>query len=151
MKSRTSFFNPTVFKKDLTRFAPTWALYTVGLFMMMAVCMDTPYDYRKAENLLSILGVMAVLNLGYGLLNGQLLLCNDSCFLFQNATLQRIVFHLIISFFQRICKQFVSENCIFLCCQKERQTTAYPSVASLLKTLGSPSGRAVAFRRLRGQ
>ena len=37
MKSRTSFFNPTVFKKDLTRFAPTWALYTVGLFMMMAV------------------------------------------------------------------------------------------------------------------
>ena len=73
MKSRTSFFNPTVFKKDLTRFAPTWALYTVGLFMMMAVCMDTPYDYRKAENLLSILGVMAVLNLGYGLLNGQLL------------------------------------------------------------------------------
>ena len=29
MKLRTSFFNPTVFKKDLTRFAPTWALYTV--------------------------------------------------------------------------------------------------------------------------
>ena len=73
MKLRTSFFNPTVFKKDLTRFAPTWVLYTVGLFMMMAVCMDAPYTYRQAESLASTLGVMAVINLGYGLLNSQLL------------------------------------------------------------------------------
>ena len=40
MKLRTSFFNTTVFKKDLTRFSPAWALYTVGLFMMLAVCTD---------------------------------------------------------------------------------------------------------------
>ena len=73
MKLRTSFFNPTVFKKDLTRFAPTWVLYTVGLFMMMAVCMDAPYNYRQAESLASTLGFMAVINLGYGLLNAQLL------------------------------------------------------------------------------
>ena len=51
MKLRTSFFNPTVFKKDLTRFAPTWVLYTVGLFMMMAICLNAPYDYRKAREL----------------------------------------------------------------------------------------------------
>ena len=35
MKSRTSFFNPTVLKKDITRFAPLWGLYTV--FMLLAV------------------------------------------------------------------------------------------------------------------
>ena len=73
MKLRTSFFNPTVFKKDLTRFAPTWALYTVFLFMMLAVCMDAPYAYRQAEDLASTLSLMAVLNMGYGFLDGQLL------------------------------------------------------------------------------
>ena len=73
MKSRTSFFNPTVFKKDLTRFAPTWALYTVGLFMMLAICMDATHQYRQAQNLVDTLSFMAVINLGYGLLNGQLL------------------------------------------------------------------------------
>ena len=73
MKLRTSFFNPTVFKKDLTRFAPTWALYTVFLFMMMAVCMDAPYDYRKVEDLVSTLSTMAIINMGYAFLNAQLL------------------------------------------------------------------------------
>ena len=73
MKLRTSFFNPTVFKKDLTRFAPTWALYTVGLFMMLAVCLDAPSDYRKAESIVETISLMAGFNLGYALLNGQLL------------------------------------------------------------------------------
>lgn len=73
MKLRTSFFNPTVFKKDLTRFAPTWALYTIGLFMMMAICMDAPSDYRKASSIAETISLMAGFNLGYALLNGQLL------------------------------------------------------------------------------
>ena len=73
MKSRTSFFNPTVFKKDLTRFAPTWALYTVGLFMMLAVCTDSSHQYRQAQNLADTLAFMSIVNLGFGLLNGQLL------------------------------------------------------------------------------
>lgn len=73
MKLRTSFFNPTVFKKDLTRFAPTWALYTVGLFMMMAICLDAPSDYRKASSIAETISLMAGFNLGYALLNGQLL------------------------------------------------------------------------------
>ena len=30
MKSKTSFFNATVFRKDITRFAPLWALYLIG-------------------------------------------------------------------------------------------------------------------------
>lgn len=38
MKLRTSFFNTTVLKKDITRFAPVWGLYAVFtlLFVMLA-------------------------------------------------------------------------------------------------------------------
>ena len=35
MKSRTSFFNPTAFRKTITRFAPVWVLYTVFLLMVL--------------------------------------------------------------------------------------------------------------------
>ena len=35
MKSRTSFFNPTALKKNLTRFAPAWALYGIGLLLLV--------------------------------------------------------------------------------------------------------------------
>lgn len=37
MKLRTSFFNPTVLGKDITRFAPVWGLYSVfvGLFVLL--------------------------------------------------------------------------------------------------------------------
>ena len=33
MKSRTSFFHKTVFKKDLIRFAPAWGIYTIFLLL----------------------------------------------------------------------------------------------------------------------
>ena len=36
MKSRTSFFNTTILKKDITRFAPVWALYGVFLLIRFA-------------------------------------------------------------------------------------------------------------------
>ena len=35
MKLKTSFFNTSVLKKDITRFAPLWGLYTV--FMLLVV------------------------------------------------------------------------------------------------------------------
>ena len=35
MKSRTSFFNLTAFRKNITRFAPIWALYTVFLLLIL--------------------------------------------------------------------------------------------------------------------
>ena len=35
MKSKTSFFNKTVFKKNLTRFAPVMAVYTLCLILGM--------------------------------------------------------------------------------------------------------------------
>ncbi len=34
MKLKTSFFNPSVLKKDLTRFAPVWGLYCVFLLLL---------------------------------------------------------------------------------------------------------------------
>ena len=35
MNSKTSFFNPVILKKDVTRFWPVWALYTIILFFAM--------------------------------------------------------------------------------------------------------------------
>lgn len=35
MKSKTSFFNKTVLKKNLTRFAPVMAVYTLCLILGM--------------------------------------------------------------------------------------------------------------------
>ena len=73
MKSRTSFFNPAAFKKDITRFAPAWVLYTVGLFMILTAIMIDNFEYYRASGLAGSLGFMAVINLCYGFLNGQLL------------------------------------------------------------------------------
>ena len=46
MKSRTSFFNFSIFKKDLTRFAPVWALYSIVLVMMYLM---NPYGAEESE------------------------------------------------------------------------------------------------------
>ena len=35
MKLKTSFFNVSALKKNLTRFAPAWALY--GVFMLLLI------------------------------------------------------------------------------------------------------------------
>ena len=37
MQSKTSFFNGTVFKKNMARFAPVWLLYTLALLLAMAM------------------------------------------------------------------------------------------------------------------
>ena len=37
MKSRTSFFNATVLRKDITRYAPVWGLYTIGLLIFLLI------------------------------------------------------------------------------------------------------------------
>lgn len=47
MKSRTSSFNLTVLKKDITRFAPVWALYGVFLLMLFSG-VDTPRSAARA-------------------------------------------------------------------------------------------------------
>ena len=73
MKSRTSLFNPAAFKKDVTRFAPAWVLYTVGLFMILTAIMIDESEYYRTSGMVGSLSFMAIINLCYGFLNGQLL------------------------------------------------------------------------------
>ena len=44
MKSRTSFFNTTVLRKDITRFAPAWGLYLTGM-LLICLTLFTEEDY----------------------------------------------------------------------------------------------------------
>jgi ABC-2 type transport system permease protein len=48
MKLKTSCFNPTIFKKNITRFWPLWAMYLVVLFFSMPV---TLFLHTRADNL----------------------------------------------------------------------------------------------------
>lgn len=53
MKSRTSFFNFTVLKKDITRFFPVWGLYSVLLVLFYIA--DIGYYARNINRMLSYL------------------------------------------------------------------------------------------------
>ncbi len=65
MKLRTSYFNGTVLKKDLTRFAPVWVLY--GIFQLLfLVLMNGDSTARFASNADGIMQTMGVVNLAYG-------------------------------------------------------------------------------------
>ena len=44
MKSRTSFFNPAVLRKDITRFAPLWGMYLVAVENILAVPVSLPEE-----------------------------------------------------------------------------------------------------------
>ena len=72
MKLRTSFFEKTVFKKDLTRFAPAWGLYTIGLVMVLLTMMDSGHVWFVV-NLADMISIMPIFTLGYALLCAQLL------------------------------------------------------------------------------
>lgn len=73
MKLRTSFFNGTVFRKDITRFAPVWILYSVGLLMVFMTCFSSYRAADTARNLGSTAYALAIVNFCYGMLNAQLL------------------------------------------------------------------------------
>ena len=73
MKLKTSFFNKTLFMKNLTRFAPAWVLY--GLFMLLIVGSSvlTDTDFYLANNLSSLTMAFSAINVCYAFLVGQLL------------------------------------------------------------------------------
>ena len=74
MKSRISLFDPVVFRKNVTRFAPAWALYTIGLFMIVFLVLDsTNSTYGFARDLGDMIAPMALLNFCYAFLCAQLL------------------------------------------------------------------------------
>jgi len=64
MKSRTSFFNLTAFRKNITRFAPVWALYTVFLLLILFGISDQETGYM-AQDVLMITRLAGVGNLLY--------------------------------------------------------------------------------------
>ena len=51
MKSRTSFFNRTVLKKDIFRFAPIWAVYTVILLFSLVTASSQDSSSNVANGL----------------------------------------------------------------------------------------------------
>ena len=75
MKLRTSFFDKTVFRKDITRFAPLWAIYFIGgLLIMLNVADSTGNNgYYAASNVGQTIAYLAVVNLIYAGLAAQLL------------------------------------------------------------------------------
>ena len=73
MKSRTSSFNLTVLIKDITRFAPSWILYTVGLLVTVMICFNTHCANCTANALGATAFAGAIINAVYALINAQLL------------------------------------------------------------------------------
>lgn len=67
MKSRTSFFNIAVLRKNLTRFAPVWVLYAVAEVLgLMSIHVDNP-GYI-AHDLTQIMGLVSIFHAAYAFL-----------------------------------------------------------------------------------
>lgn len=66
MKLKTSCFNTSVLKKDITRFAPLWGLYTVLMLLILLLYWSdysTPAQFaRNADELMIVMGAI---NCGY--------------------------------------------------------------------------------------
>ena len=73
MKSRTLFFNKTVYQKDLTRFAPAWGICLILMLLSLIGMMDRSYAYYRLQNVRDSITVMTWLNLIYGCVVAQLL------------------------------------------------------------------------------
>ena len=76
MRSRTSCFNQTVFKKNLLRFAPVWGVYTLCLVVGILILYNnggTAKFFHFARNMAQLVEVMAVVNLLYAPIVAQLL------------------------------------------------------------------------------
>ena len=74
MKLRTSFFDAATFKKDITRFMPLWALYTVFLLLvMLPTAAGNTYYSHPARALNNSLSLLTLANFLYGVLCAQLL------------------------------------------------------------------------------
>ena len=67
MKSRTSFFNIHVLKKNMTRFAPLWILFTVAeVLCVLSLGTDTPG--AVARELIYLMGPLAIVHCAYALI-----------------------------------------------------------------------------------
>lgn len=67
MKSKTSFFNPTIFKKDVTRFAPAWGLYSLMLVLYLLMTGNFTL-YSRAVSVADMIGPYAAVMGCYALI-----------------------------------------------------------------------------------
>lgn len=72
MKSRTSSFNLTVFKKDLTRFAPAWGGCLIFMGLVMVSLAREQFAYYRLRSVLECLTDMSWVNLVYAAVAAQL-------------------------------------------------------------------------------
>ena len=69
MKSRISFFDQTLLRKDITRFAPVWILYLIGGLMVgFGVVGGYNQSYYAARSMADIILPLAVVNTIYALI-----------------------------------------------------------------------------------
>ena len=77
MKSRTSFFNRTLFRKNVTRFAPLWGIYLlcllIGLGLMYMEADNRIVNFWFASNMATCIQVMGLVNLFFAPLVAMLL------------------------------------------------------------------------------
>ena len=73
MKSRISFFDKAILRKDITRFAPLWAIYLIGGLLVMLMIQSGRPSSHVARTLAQTIGPFSVINLVYALLCAQLL------------------------------------------------------------------------------
>ena len=73
MQSKISFCNGPVFRKNVSRFAPAWGLYTVCLLLAFFLMGDSGLEYWFSANIATSMGFMGMVNLGYGFLTAMLL------------------------------------------------------------------------------
>lgn len=74
MKSKTSFFNGTALRQDLTRFAPVWGLYTAVLvFFILLAFGDNLTSLDTASTMADSVYVMVTVNFFYALIAAQAL------------------------------------------------------------------------------
>ena len=73
MKSRTSFFNSSLLRKDIVRFAPAWVLYGAYLLLIFGGSVLGGKASAVANDLSGSLPVFGIMNLFYAMLCAQLL------------------------------------------------------------------------------
>ncbi len=72
MKLGTSYFNSTVFRKNMTRFAPAWGLYTLCMLMGLMLILDYDIGWMP-RHMAECIQIMSVITPCYALLTVQLL------------------------------------------------------------------------------
>lgn len=73
MKSKTSSFNPTVFKKDLTRFAPAWGGCLIFMGLVLISMANEYHAYYRLQTVRDCITAFSWVNMIYAALVAQLL------------------------------------------------------------------------------